>query len=187
MFPWRNMTITFAPLTKNHFSLMLTWLQTPHVKPWWDRHMQWTLEKVEQKFGTYADGYKLVDGIKKPMHAFIIEKDKKPIGYIQLYDVRDFKHPDLPYDILPAQCAGLDLFIGDVESLGNGRGTQILQQFLTEKVDPLFNGCVVDPVCDNVRAIKAFEKAGFTLFQTTSNITWMLRKNIPLKKGSLCS
>lgn len=204
------MTITFTPLTREHLPLMLTWLQAPHVKQWWDRHMNWTIEKVEQKFGTYCEGFKVVDGGKRPIYAFVIELDSKPIGtgptltchqeqnaemnssllpvekaervtvipigYIQCYDLRDFAHPDLPYNILPQKCAGLDLFIGEIESIGRGVGTQILQQFLTEQVDPLFNGCVIDPVSDNLRAIKAFEKAGFKTFQEVSNITWM-KKN----------
>ncbi|NBO24779.1 MAG: aminoglycoside adenylyltransferase, partial [Chlamydiae bacterium] len=30
------MKITFAPLAESHFSLLLKWLESPHVKKWWD-------------------------------------------------------------------------------------------------------------------------------------------------------
>jgi aminoglycoside 6'-N-acetyltransferase len=29
--------IAFAPLNESHLSLLLYWLETPHVKLWWDQ------------------------------------------------------------------------------------------------------------------------------------------------------
>lgn len=37
------MIIKFIPLAELHFSLLLKWLNTSHVKSWWDRDVNWTL------------------------------------------------------------------------------------------------------------------------------------------------
>jgi len=31
------MNTTFQPLAISHFPLLLQWLETPHVKAWWDQ------------------------------------------------------------------------------------------------------------------------------------------------------
>ncbi|MGX6960355.1 MAG: hypothetical protein ACIPMY_03825 [Rickettsia endosymbiont of Pentastiridius leporinus] len=36
------MNINFIPLTISHFSLLLKWLNMPHVKLWWDEDIKWT-------------------------------------------------------------------------------------------------------------------------------------------------
>ena len=64
-------TIQFIPLTHDHFPLLLTWLETPHVKAWWDQDVMWTAPKIDEKYGTYVQGYKILKGIQHPIHAFI--------------------------------------------------------------------------------------------------------------------
>ena len=81
--------ITFKPLTKSHLDLLLKWLETPHVKAWWDQDVQWTMKLIKEKYGHYIKGYKKLklEGkiIKKLMWAFIIFFEEMPIGYIQYY------------------------------------------------------------------------------------------------------
>jgi len=48
------MNIVFEPLVKSHFSLLLTWLETPHVKAWWDQDVRWTKELIAEKYGSYT-------------------------------------------------------------------------------------------------------------------------------------
>lgn len=54
------MKITFIPLAKSHFSLLLEWLETPHVKTWWDQDLSWTYELIQKKYTDYVKGYKLL-------------------------------------------------------------------------------------------------------------------------------
>ncbi|WP_371218694.1 GNAT family N-acetyltransferase [Orientia tsutsugamushi] len=84
------MKITFVPLAESHFPLLLKWLETPHVKKWWDQDVMYTLELVKEKYSSYVKGYKLVDGQQKPIQVFIIHNNQNPIGYIQIYNAYDF-------------------------------------------------------------------------------------------------
>lgn len=175
------MNITFTPLQERHLPLLLEWLETPHVKAWWDQDVQWTIELIKDKFGSYVQGYKITDGVKKPMQAFIICVDNKEIGYIQLYNAHDFAHEDgRALDALPQSLAAFDIFIGDPAYVGKGYGSRIMKQFLQEFVDPVYEACFVDPDTANTQAIRAYENAGFEKIKTIEDgkVTWMIRKRI---------
>nr|WP_250296957.1 hypothetical protein [Wolbachia endosymbiont of Oedothorax gibbosus] len=70
-----NKNITFKALKEEHFLLLLKWLETPHVKLWWDADINWTPELIEKKYSNYVKGFKRLklktQIIEKPMHAFI--------------------------------------------------------------------------------------------------------------------
>ena len=107
------MIITFVPLVKSHFLLLIKWLQTAHVRLWWDQDIKWTPELIEEKYGEYVNGSKSVNKshgeFKKPIYAYIICIDNVPIGYIQYYNLHDSPRDsclDLPK--LPKWCASLD-------------------------------------------------------------------------------
>jgi aminoglycoside 6'-N-acetyltransferase len=135
------MNITFKLLTDSHFPLMLKWLESSHVKKWWDQDIVYTKRLIKEKYGNYAQGYKLEKGKKNRIQSFIIYIDTSAIGYIQLYN------------------SSLDFFIGESKYLGKGLGVEILKLFLSE----FFNGTAisVDPDMDNIAAIKTYKKAGF--------------------------
>ena len=76
------MNITFTSLTESHFPLLLKWLETTHVKLWWDQDVKWTPELIQEKYGSYVKGYKLapkrycersdtIQGNTKSLRAFI--------------------------------------------------------------------------------------------------------------------
>ena len=73
------MNITFVPLVKSHFLLLIKWLQTAHVRLWWDQDIKWTPELIEKKYGDYVNGSKSVNKshgeFKKPIYAYIIYID----------------------------------------------------------------------------------------------------------------
>jgi len=173
--------ITFKPLTKSHLDLLLKWLETPHVKAWWDQDVQWTMKLIKEKYGHYIKGYKKLklEGkiIKKLMWAFIIFFEEMPIGYIQYYNVHDFPR-EQGYDIseLPTSCASVDWYIGEVEFTGKGIGTQALSYFLNQHVFPTFEYVFVDPDTANTGAIRVYTKIGFTVIKKVNDgkITWML-------------
>lgn len=167
----------FAPLETAHFPLLIKWLQTPHVKNWWDQEIEWTIPLIEEKYGDYITGYKLINGQKKPLKAFIIELNKNKLGYIQFYNAHDFPREDgLTLDELPPSLAAFDIYIGDASYIGKGYGTLIMEQFLKDYIDPYFEACFVDPNLKNKAAIRAYEKVGFKPFKTTQDSIWLIRK-----------
>jgi aminoglycoside 6'-N-acetyltransferase len=173
------MTITFQPLQETHFPLLLKWLETPHVKAWWDQDVQWTSELIKEKYGSYILEYKIEYGLKKPLQAYIIFVGDKPVGYIQTYNAHDFPREDkTSLTELPESLAALDIFIGEEEFLGKGLGSLIMKQFLNEYVDPHYKACFVDPDTANIKAIRTYEKAGFKKIKMVKEgtIMWMVRE-----------
>lgn len=167
--------ISFSPLAKADFALLHKWLLTPHVRAHWDNDVNWTMDIIQEKYGTYIRGYKLVDRVKKPMYAYIIYYDGTPIGYIQMYNVHDFPREQKAGSLeLPASCAGLDFYIGEEAYLGKGLGSTILKEFLAQHVWPHYASCLVDPNTDNIAAIRTYENAGFKSHETLGTTQLMI-------------
>lgn len=171
--------IHFEPLQESHFPLLLKWLETPHVKAWWDQNIHWTPELIAKLYAHYVKGYKrltLPDRVvEKPMHAYIIIYNDYAIGYIQYYNKHDFP-PEQGYSTadLPKSLAALDFYIADVEYLGKGLGGSSLKLFLHDYVFVEFDACFVDPDTDNTHGIRTYEKAGFKIFKSDEKITYMI-------------
>ena len=176
------MTITFVPLAESHFPLLLKWLETPHVKAWWDQDVKWTPELIREKYGNYVKGYKSLklqdQAIDKPVNAFIVAVDDALIGYIQTYNPHDFPTEPVYDPGLPTSCAGLDWYIGELEFTGKGIGTTALLQFMEEYVFPTYELVIVDPETANTAAIRVYGKAGFKIKKLVKNgaITLMLKE-----------
>lgn len=171
------MNITFIPLAESHFPLLLTWLESPHVKKWWDQDIHWTSASIQQKYGTYVNGYKLNNGISKPLSAYIICVEEKLVGYIQLYNTYDFPKTK-PLSHLPESVAAFDVLIGEIDYLKRGIGSKAITMFLDQYADS-YSHVFVDTDSNNIAAIRAYEKAGFKRmeYQPDTNEIWMLRKN----------
>lgn len=176
------MKITFTPLQKSHFPLLLKWLETSHVKAWWDQNVEWTPQRIQEKYGPYVQGFKrliLPDRvIEKSMYAFIVCVNGQEIGYIQYYNAYDFPR-EQGYEIegLPQNMASLDVLIGEKDAMGKGWGSRILNQFLEEHIFNHFEAVFVDPDTSNVQAIRAYEKSGFKKVKTVQKgtIMWMVK------------
>ncbi len=171
------MPIHFSPLTLTHLPLLLKWLETPHVKAWWDRDAKWTPELIEEKFASYIEGYKIEDGVRKEMLAYVIEIETKPVGYIQVYNVHDFpREDDIDVSHLPKATAAFDWYVGDADYIGKGYGAKILEAFLNQIIFPKYECAFVDSETENKAAIRSYEKAGFETIKTTKDTTWMVKK-----------
>ncbi|WCR53125.1 MAG: Bifunctional AAC/APH [Wolbachia endosymbiont of Ctenocephalides orientis wCori] len=172
--------ITFSPLQEEHFPLLLKWLETPHVKKWWDQDINWTSELIEKKYSNYVKGFKRLElatqVIEKPMHAFIINFDEVDIGYIQYYNKHDFP-PEQGYETseFPESCAAIDWYIGELDYIGKGTGSKALDIFLNEVVSKNFENAFVDPDTANTYAIHVYEKVGFKKVKEGNGITLMLK------------
>lgn len=69
------MKIRSKHLANTDFENLLKWLQQPHVKKWWDTDVNYTSELIQEKYGSYVDGYKKIGDESKPIHVFIIYFD----------------------------------------------------------------------------------------------------------------
>ncbi|MGV2432610.1 MAG UNVERIFIED_CONTAM: acetyltransferase [Rickettsiaceae bacterium] len=175
------MKISFSPLQIQDFPLLLRWLNSAHVKEWWDK-IDWTKELIEAKYLSYTKGYKTIaPGNNKSIHAFIICYDDRKIGYIQYYNRHDFLS-EYNYNIvdIPKSTAALDFYIGEKDFLGRGIGAKALKLFAEEYIFPKFDNLLVDPDTTNKIAIKSYEKTGFHIWKKVCNnkISLMIRGKI---------
>jgi len=150
-------SISFRPLSRPDFPLLQRWLSEPHVHAWW--HEQLDLAAIQAKYGPRIDGL-------KPTHVFVIEEDGQPAGWIQWYRWLDY--PTHAQQLgADRKSAGLDLAIGEKEMTGKGLGPAAIRQFLDQIVftHPAISAVVSDPEENNLRSLRAFAKAGFTVTQ----------------------
>ena len=157
--------IKFINLNESHFKLLLRWLESPHVKRWWDDDIIWNAELIKEKYQTYVEGYKILklksgEVIRKPINGLIIIYEETPTGYIQYYDKDDFPSQYQSNDI-SKPCAALDYYIGEVDCIGKGIGPEVLKLFIKDVIPKKFSHVFVAPEIDNIAAIRAYEKAGF--------------------------
>ncbi len=181
------MKITFVPLAESHFPLLLKWLETPHVKKWWDQDVTYTMELVKEKFGKHIHGLALSKNSNHKTYAYIICANKEMIGYIQAYNAHDFSHENsLDLSAISGSVCGIDLFIGEQLFLHKGWGAVILNAFESQVLTTHFDRCLLDPAKDNLTAIKAFTKAGFKIFEQfqTESYIWMI-KDLSLRTDPL--
>ena len=169
------MKITFIPLAKSHFPLLLKWLETPHVKKWWDQDVTYALDLVHEKYSSYVKGHKLVDGQQKPIQGFIIHHNQNPVGYIQIYNAYDFPRSKSLLG-LPEKLGAFDIFIGEAAALQQGLGSKAIVQLLKLHGNQ-YSYIFADPDSNNLAAVKCYEKAGFKKVseQTDTREVWMLK------------
>lgn len=168
------MNISFEPLQGRHFSLLLKWLETSHVKAWWDQSIKWTIELIEEKYGPYVDGYKIEGEASKPVYAYIVLVEGVEIGYIQYYNAYDFPR-DEPIDSFPQSLAAFDILIGEAEYINKGIGARALRVFCDEYIFKKFENCIVDPDVGNIAAFRAYKKAGFIEVKRIGEVVWMIK------------
>lgn len=146
---------TFRSVEPDDLPLLAEWLRHPHVAEWWDdpdaslAEIREAMESVETE-------------------PLIVELDGQPIAYIQSYD------PHLedghPYQDQPFGTLGMDISIGPPELVGKGHGSTIVRQFTDMLFEEGAPRVVIDPHPDNLRAIRAYEKAGFRAFDRRTTV-----------------
>src|SRR5437870_4844585 len=152
--------IAFRALEQSDMPLMAKWLNEPHVHEWYDADEPGDLDSITTRYMPCTNG-------DEPVQAYIILYHGNPIGYIQGYDLKDY--PDEMQAMgVDEHAAGMDLFIGEADTVGRGVGTAVIKRFLKEKLfsHPGIDSCIIDPEPDNKRAIRAYEKTGFTYVRT---------------------
>jgi aminoglycoside 6'-N-acetyltransferase len=135
----------FRPMISADLAMVRRWLETPEVARWWGRP---------------DEQYALVSGdLDHPdMDQFVVSLADQPFGYIQCYALSTW---NAGLGSHPAQTRGIDQFIGAPELIGRGHGSGFIRQFVEGLLRSGIPRVVTDPDPDNVRAVRAYAKAGF--------------------------
>lgn len=101
---------------------------------------------------------------------WIAELDDAPLAFLQDYLVSDWSPHH--FDDLPPGSRGLDLYIGEAAALDAGHGHRILRQHVDRMFAEGVPAVGIDPHPENPRAVRAFEKAGFTVVGGPVDTQW---------------
>ena len=126
--------------------MLREWLKTPEVVRWW---------------GDPAEQYALLEeDLSNPLMAMrIVSFEDRPFAYAQHYDVGSW--PQAHFAGLPQGTRAIDAFVGVPELIGQGNGAaflRLLAQQLRADGAPVV---VIDPDVENLRARRAYGRAGF--------------------------
>lgn len=135
----------FRAMTAADLPTIERWLETPHVREWW---------------GDPTEQYLLVSGdLDEPaMDQFIVSADGSDFAYIQCYDLTAWNSG---FGEQPKGTRGIDQFIGVSGMIERGHGSALIRAFVDRVLAGGAPRVVTDPDPDNIRAIRAYEKAGF--------------------------
>jgi aminoglycoside 6'-N-acetyltransferase len=153
--PFRDRLYVFRDLEETDMAVLGGWMSEPHVVRWWGDPAE-ALAKIREAMS---------DPATRPM---IVELAGEPIAYLQQYDPH--MEEGHPYRDQPKGTLGLDLTIGSSQHLGIGHGPAILREYAQQLFDGGVPRLVIDPHPENLRAIRAYEKAGFAAFDQRTTV-----------------
>lgn len=144
------MTFQFRKLTARDIPQLARWLREPHVAEFWQESDNEA--DLHRKFITELPG--------RGVEAFVIVYENQPIGFIQRYEAAKVGGGWWP-GVAPG-VFGIDQFIGENDFINRGFGTALVRQFTSEIfAKSSVTKIITDPDPKNLRAIRAYEKAGF--------------------------
>jgi aminoglycoside 6'-N-acetyltransferase len=151
--------IGFSPVGEKHYPLLRTWLNAPHMREWWG--------DPQEELGFIRD---MVEG-RDTTRPFLILLDGEPVGYIQVWFLGHYRNEDWTKDNpwlldMPQEAVGVDLSIGDAGRLSAGIGSAALAAFVSRLRGLGHETIIIDPDPANVRAVRAYSKAGFRPVET---------------------
>jgi RimJ/RimL family protein N-acetyltransferase len=131
----------FKKLSQEDLPLVHSWLASPHVREFWR-------EKAAGNFSNFKKTFETKLATKK-WSPYIVMLQGKPIGYIQSY-------------VVDEKTFGINQFIGLEEFVDKGLGSMFVKEFTDELLlNKKVTRIITDPGVLNLRAQKAYEKAGF--------------------------
>jgi AacA4 family aminoglycoside N(6')-acetyltransferase len=152
--PAIDLPLSLRLMTEHDFPLLHAWLNQPHVARWWGEERP-TLESVRSQ---YAPGVLAEDGVTP----YIALLGDTPFGFAQSYVVAGAGDGWWEDETDPG-ARGIDQAIGEPRLTGRGLGTRLAKALVARLFeDPAVTKVQVDPATTNVRAIRCYEKAGFT-------------------------
>jgi aminoglycoside 6'-N-acetyltransferase len=147
----------FRPIVDGDVARLVGWLRAPEVGAWW--------HGVTETYDTaFVREHMLGD--EPHVVKAIVELDGLPIGFQQWYPLA--AEPDMlaEYRLTAADAAfAIDQFVGESRLHGTGVGTRqvrAVSEWLVGADGPGARRVFTDPVVENARAVRCYEKAGFT-------------------------
>jgi len=143
-------SVTLRPATLADVPLLRRWDEQPHVVAS-DPNDDWQWQTALAQSPAWRE-------------SFIAEVDARPIGFLEIIDPA---REDTRYwgDIAPGHRA-IDIWIGEPDALNRGYGTQMMRLAIARCfVDPSVHTILVDPLRDNIRARRFYERFGFTFVE----------------------
>jgi aminoglycoside 6'-N-acetyltransferase len=135
----------FREMTADDLPMIKRWLAEPHVREWW---------------GDPAEQYALVSGdLDEPaMDQYIVSVEGRAFAYLQCYDLTAWNSG---FGEQPEGTRGIDQFIGEADMIERGHGSAMIRAFVDERLKAGAPRMVTDPDSKNLRAMRAYENAGF--------------------------
>lgn len=137
---------SFRPATADDLPMLRVWLRTPEVVRWWG--------DPDKEAAILA-----ADLDEPAMTKRIVSFEGRPFAYVQHYEVGAWPQPH--FAGLPAGSRAVDAFIGEPDMLGCGHGRAVLRLLAERLMTDGAPMVAIDPDVDNLRARRAYEKAGF--------------------------
>ena len=145
----------FRPVDRDDLPLLRRWRSYPHVIQWWGPP---DVEDPEELLGC-AD-----------VAMWMVERGGAPFAYAQDYDPHAW--PGHPFAHLPAGSRGIDQYIGDPDMLDRGHGSAFVAAHCARLFAAGAAAIGTDPHPDNLRAIRSYQKAGFTIMTDPIDTLW---------------
>jgi aminoglycoside 6'-N-acetyltransferase len=144
--PLQRKVLELRSAEPSDVSLLRLWDAQPHLlaskgnEDWeWDKELHRTPKWREQ---------------------LIAEMDGRPIGFVQIIDPA--QEETQYWGNVPENLRAIDIWIGNEGNLGKGYGSQMMRLALEKCfAHPRITGVLVDPLINNPRAHRFYEKHGF--------------------------
>ena len=134
------------PATESDLPMLRRWLRAPEVVRWWGDPLR--------------EAALLEEDLANPlMTMLIVSHEGRPFAYAQHYDVGSW--PQAHFAGLPPGTRAIDAFIGEPEMIGRGHGAFFLGLLARRLLDDGAPLVAIDPDHGNLRARRAYAKAGF--------------------------
>lgn len=140
--------------------MLRAWLAQPHAQAWWG--------EPEHEIGLIYDGERTGESA-----GYIAHHDGQPFAYIQSWPCDAQPDEAITKEPWVANQApgtlGVDITIGAPDLLGKGLGSAGVRAFCEKLFADGAPRLIIDPDAANLRAVRAYEKAGFARFDTFTN------------------
>jgi RimJ/RimL family protein N-acetyltransferase len=160
----------FKKLADEDIPLVHSWLRGRHVSEFWkDDQVTLDLEAFRKKFTGRITSEKA--------DPYLVILQGKPIGFIQSFFMGD-------------KTFGIEQFIGVEEFVNKGLGSMFVKEFTDELLlNKNITRIITDPSVLDIRAQKAYEKAGFKKLSGKNSfdngeVVLMEKRPVQIKKAS---
>lgn len=155
------MNFRFAPVTPDDRSMLFEWLSTADARKWWG--------EPDEEIDLIYDGEETGES-----SGFIIHGDDHgPFAYIQSWPCGAQPADAIVEEPWVAEqgpgTLGIDITIGKPNMLGKGLGSLAVAAFCAKLFAEGAPRLIIDPDAANLRAVRAYEKAGFVRFDHFTN------------------